>query len=125
MADKFGWRPKDYLENPKVFGKEDVSPRWRTTWYGHDFTDLQHDRLRAAKMQHLVAVEVTRAARLQEETLADVAKHTRMGADQFRRLMRGEGPMQIVDYATFQRVYGIKFHIIPSPDLANIRQTKI
>lgn len=127
MAEKFGWRPNDYLENPRAFGKEDTSPVWRETWF--DGTVIQddprhHDRQIAAKIQHLVAIEVTRAARLRDETLADVSKHTRMGADQFRRLMRGEGPMQVVDFATFRRVYHVDFGINPDPGLANIRETK-
>ena len=127
MAEKFGWRPNDYLENPRAFGKEDTSPAWRETWF--DGTVIEddprhHDRQIAAKIQHLVAIEVTRAARLRDETLADVSKHTRMGADQFRRLMRGEGPMQVVDFATFRRVYHVDFGINPDPGLANIRETK-
>ncbi|WIK82903.1 hypothetical protein [Micrococcus lylae] len=126
MAEKFGWRPSDYLENPRAFGKEDTSPIWRETWFDGKVIkdDPRHaDRQIAAKMQHLVAVEVTRAARLRDETLADVATHTRMGADQFRRLMRGEGPMQVVDFATFRRVYRVDFVINPDPELANVRQT--
>ncbi|MCD0174026.1 hypothetical protein [Micrococcus luteus] len=128
MAEKFGWRPSDYLENPKVFGKEDTSPIWRRTWFdGKVITEdpRHHDRLIAAKMQHRVAVEVTRIARLRGHTLGEVSAHTRMGADQFRRLMRGEGPMQVVDFATFNRVYQIKFDVVEAPEIANIRVTKI
>lgn len=128
MAEKFGWRPNDYLENPRVFGKEDTSPRWRKTWFdGKVIEDdpRHHDRLIAAKMQHRVAVEVTRIARLRGHTLARVSEHTRMGADQFRRLMRGEGPMQVVDFATFNRVYKIKFDVVQSPELADLHATEL
>lgn len=117
MADKFGWAPKDYLENPRVFGKEDVTPVWINDWYGEPLNEMHQDRLEAAKTQHLVALEVFRATRFRGETLAQASKHTRMGVDQFRRLMRGDGPMRLVDFATFARVYGIKFEVVESPDL--------
>lgn len=33
--------------------------------------------------------------------------------------------MQVVDFATFNRVYQIKFDVVEAPEIANIRVTKI
>ena len=114
---KFGWVPKSFLVEPKNFSQfKEVA--WQADRPGAaggqraPLTDRQRDQLQAAQWQHLVCYFVRDAAQWRGVTIDQLAQETRMGRDQFWRLMRGDGPMRLEDFAAMKRALGIKFDVV-------------
>ncbi|MPM46625.1 hypothetical protein SDC9_93330 [bioreactor metagenome] len=72
------------------------------------------DRQRAARWQHSVAFQVRSGAPYRGLTLEDIAVDSRVGLDSLRRLLRGDGPMEVEDFATMQRLLGVRPFGVPS-----------
>lgn len=114
---KFAWSPRSFLVEPKNFSHF-KGVAWHTdrpaTGEGErvPFTVREQDQLQAAQWQHLVCYYVRDAAQWRGVTIDQVAEETRMGRDQFWRLMRGDGPMRLEDFAAMKRALGIKFNVL-------------
>lgn len=110
----FGWRPRTFLEVETAFGKV-YGVQWKdplTVTRTDDVTDEQQQaRALAARWQHEVAAAVHDGRALQGMTIEEVAEHTRMGVDNLSRLLRGDGPMQVEDFAALSRLFGFGIEI--------------
>lgn len=66
----------------------------------------ERDRLQVAQWQHAVAYQVREGAPYRRLTTEDLAEQMRVGVDSLRRLLRGDGPMEVEDFAAFHRMLG-------------------
>lgn len=126
---RYGWRPRDFLVTPGAFGRfEEV--QWRPLSGNPRLNEAlptereereavlaarrEVDRQRAARWQHSVAFQVRSGAPYRGLTLEDIAVDSRIGLDSLRRLLRGDGPMEVEDFATMQRLLGVRPFGVPS-----------
>lgn len=105
---RYAYAPRSYLVEPERFGHyEEVE--WR-----EDTDPDESDRLLASQWQHLVCFLAREAAADARLTLDQVAEQTRMGRENFWRLIRGVGPMKLEDFAALHRILNIYFMQISS-----------
>lgn len=96
------YAPRSYLVRPTNFGRfQEV--QWREV-----VGEQEADRLTASQWQHFVAVAVRDSAQYLDKTLDRVAEETRVGKQQFWRMMRGDIVMQLEDFAAMRRIFNIR-----------------
>lgn len=118
---RYGWRPRDYLVTPANFGRfSEVA--WKTPEGDPRLNQAlpsergeraavvaarrDRDRLRVAQWQHSVAYQVREGAHYRDLSTEDLAAQMRVGVDSLRRLLRGDGPMEVEDFAALLRLVG-------------------
>ena len=101
-----GFRPADYLTNPKQFGR-DLDAEWKP------YTDAERPRVATSYLQHRVACAVRDelGARRTGYTLAE-----RLGCpdryDHIRRKLNGHIPLNLPELHNWALTLGV--HILPS-----------
>ena len=101
-----GFRPADYLTNPKRFGR-DLDAEWKP------YTDAERPRVATSYLQHRVACAVRDelGARRTGYTLAE-----RLGCpdryDHIRRKLNGHIPLNLPELHNWALTLGV--HILPS-----------
>ena len=101
-----GFRPADYLTNPKHFGR-DLDAEWKP------YTDAERPRVATSYLQHRVACAVRDelGARRTGYTLAE-----RLGCpdryDHIRRKLNGHIPLNLPELHNWALTLGV--HILPS-----------
>lgn len=87
------FHPRQYTAEPRAFGKA-ATIEWKKVPADEA---IQHS---AARMQHLWAVEITRAATLRFGNLKKYAEAAGISYDRLTRVIRGEEIMRLEDIAT-------------------------
>jgi len=93
--------PKQYTEEPKVFGAAKTL-EWKPVQPG---TEDQH---RAAQLQHIWAVRIRRAAEKKYGSLRKYAAATGLSYDRLTKVLNGREVMRLEDIAQAERLLGVQ-----------------